>query len=182
MLFTAKINELNSRIESNAATITELEARIEALREENNCIASRLQATLSAESACESAITQLTTALAMVNAVDSTMVETLQNAALAVFAADVPILAPEPEPAPETDGDDEIIEVVTNNPSENAQEDPSIEVQVITTYDGMKLAELRAECRKLNLPSTGNKSDLIARLEQYKGGSVSAENDLPMAA
>lgn len=173
MLFTAKINELNAHIETNQATITELEGRIEALREENNRIASQCQAMLSAESACESAIAQLGVALQLTAATDPTMVQTLKDAALAVFNQDAALLAPEPELSHEADDDD--------------QEDGSIEVEVVSDetidYNALRVAELRSLCRQQGLDHRGNKADLIARLEGLKGGQVSAsEDDYPMAA
>ena len=172
MLFTARISQIETAITDRLDLIAELEQRIEALRQENLEQQQFLQALGSAESAATSALGMVTNAIAMIRTVDPSQLEIFCMAIEAAFAADVPILAPE---ADETAG----VEVL---PSENDQEDGSIEVEVITTYSDMKLAELRAECRKLNLDHKGNKSDLISRLEKHKGGSEPANNDYPIAA
>ena len=96
MLFTAKIDQVQTAIEDRLDLISQLEAQIESLRQENLEQQQFLQALGSAEAAAESALTQVTTAIQMVNAVDPEQLETFKNAVLAAFNGNAPILPPEP--------------------------------------------------------------------------------------
>jgi chromosome segregation ATPase len=172
MLFTAKINELTNHIEDNQTTIAELEARIEALREENNRIASHLQALGSAESAAESALAQVQNAISMITTVDPSQLDTFRQAIESAFAQDVALLA---EPTPETGDDDEIIEVVAEDPHQDAPQD----AEMIAAME-FTISELKARLKALGYANPkGNKSALAQMLvsEWKKGGQVSANND-----
>jgi hypothetical protein len=181
MLFTAKINDVQSAIESRLDLITSLEAQIESLRQENLEQQQFLQALGSAEAAAESALTQVQTAIAMVNTVDPDQLETFKNAVLAAFNGHTPILPPEPptDPSgPADDASDDVIEVdVEVQPSED-DEELAIAMEFTTT-------EIKSRLRDLGHPNPkGNKRTLATLLaeEWKKGGSVQSENDYPMAA
>ena len=183
MLFTAKIDQVQTAIESRLDLIASLEAQIEALRQENLEQQQFLQALGSAEAAAESALTQVQTAIAMVNTVDPDQLETFKNAVLAAFNGHTPILPPEPptDPSgPAEDAEDDVIEVeVELQPSED---DQALEIAMsFTTH------ELKSRLQVLGHQSPkGNKRTLAQLLvDEWKkqGGSVQSENDdYPMAA
>jgi hypothetical protein len=182
MLFTTKINDVQSAIESRLDLISSLEAQIEALRQENLEQQQFLQALGSAEAAAESALTQVQTAIAMVNAVDPEQLETFKNAVLAAFNGNAPILPPDTDPsgpADDAEDDDNVVEVdVEVQPSDD---DEALEIAMsFTTH------ELKARLQGLGHQSPkGNKRTLAQLLvDEWKkqGGQVSAENDYPMAA
>jgi hypothetical protein len=182
MLFTTKINDVQSAIESRLDLISSLEAQIEALRQENLEQQQFLQALGSAEAAAESALTQVQTAIAMVNAVDPEQLETFKNAVLSAFNGNAPILPPEPPTDPsggDNEDSDDVIEVdVTIEPS---ADDEELEVAM-----QMTTAEIKTQLKDLgHINPKGNKRTLATMLiqEWHKtGGSVQPENDYPMAA
>lgn len=58
---------------------------------------------------------------------------------------------PDPDPEPEA------------NPTEDSDEDDTVEDG---EYEGWNKADLKAECENRDLPTSGNKGDLVARLEE----------------
>ncbi len=69
MLFAGKINEVNATIANISQEIEDLQSRIEALRIEKLELEQYQQQLGSAENASESAIEQVKTALAMIDAI-----------------------------------------------------------------------------------------------------------------
>ena len=107
MLFASKINEVNASIAGISQEIEDLQSRIEALRIEKLELEQYQQQLGSAENASESAIEQVKTALAMIDAISPTERETFKEALISLFAdRDIPLLAsasPDPDPEPSDD-------------------------------------------------------------------------------
>ena len=112
MLFASKINEVNETIANISHEIEDLQARIEALRIEKLELEQYQQQLGSAENASESAIEQVRTALAMINAISPDEKATFKNALISLFNddADLPLLTsadPDPNPNPSDDANAE---------------------------------------------------------------------------
>ena len=181
MLFTAKISQIETAITDRLDLITQLEAQIEALRQENLQEQQFLQALGSAEAAAESALTQVQTAIAMINHVDPSQLETFKDAILAAFNGHTPILPPEPPTDPsgpsEDIDDDTVVEVeVEVQPSE---EDHELAIAMEFTTN-----EIKNRLRDLGHANPkGNKRTLAQLLvDEWKRGSEPANNDYPLAA
>ena len=80
MLFSTKLESINSAVTSTKNEIEQLEQKIEQLREEKLNLENHAQQVLSAQSAAESAISQVRTALAMVRASAPDSVDTFKSA------------------------------------------------------------------------------------------------------
>lgn len=108
MLFNTKIQEIQSQVSANSLEIEALLLRVEELRAQNLAMENHLQQLGSAESAAESAIEQIKTALLMINAISPDEVQTFKGAIDSLFDCERPQLAavdPEPEPEPEPSDD-----------------------------------------------------------------------------
>lgn len=92
MLFNARINEIQSQVSSNAVEIDALLLRVEQLRNENLARSSHLQQLGSAESAAESAIEQIKTALMMIESISPAEVATFKGAINGLFEKEFPLL------------------------------------------------------------------------------------------
>jgi TolA-binding protein len=107
MLFANKINEVNASIAGISQEIEDLQSRIEALRIEKLELEQYQQQLGSAENASESAIEQVKTALAMIDAISPAERETFKDALMSLFAGrNTPLLAsaePDPDPEPSDD-------------------------------------------------------------------------------
>jgi hypothetical protein len=114
MLFASKINEVNASIAGISQEIEDLQSRIEALRIERLELEQYQQQLGSAENASESAIEQVKTALAMIDAISPAERETFKDALMSLFAdRNTPLLAsasPDPDPEPSDDGGDDFAE------------------------------------------------------------------------
>lgn len=181
MLFTSKINDVQSAIEGRLDLITQLEAQIEALRQENLEQQQFLQALGSAEAAAESALTQVQTAIAMINHVDEDQLQVFKDAILSAFNGNAPILPPDTDPSggPAEDTDDSVVEV-------EVEVEPSDEDQALEIAMSFTTTELKTRLQALGHQSPkGNKRTLAQLLVDEwtkQGGQVSANNDYPMAA
>ena len=108
MLFSTKIQEIQSQVSANSLEIEALLFRVEELRAQNLAMENHLQQLGSAENAAESAIEQIKTALLMINAISPDEVQTFKGAIDSLFECERPQLAavdPEPEPEPEPSDD-----------------------------------------------------------------------------
>ncbi len=112
MLFAGKINEVNATIANISQEIEDLQSRIEALRIEKLELEQYQQQLGSAENASESAIEQVKTALAMIDAISPAERETFKDALMSLFAdRNTPLLASaSPDPDPSDDGGDDFAE------------------------------------------------------------------------
>ncbi len=114
MLFASKINQVNASIAGISQEIEDLQSRIEALRIEKLELEQHQQQLGSAENASESAIEQVKTALAMIDAISPAERETFKDALMSLFAdRNTPLLAsasPDPDPEPSDDGGDDFAE------------------------------------------------------------------------
>jgi TolA-binding protein len=178
MLFASKINEVNATIANISQEIEDLQARIEDLRIEKLELEQYQQQLGSAENASESAIEQVKTALAMIDAISPAERETFKDALMSLFAdRNIPLLAsaePDPEPEP---SDDE------NNPPNgnghngnghnghngngHAIDIEALEIGVsdlTASLNKLGINELRKLAKKHRLDSKGAKFILIDRL------------------
>ena len=133
-LLAAKFNQIATAIETTNAQIAALQAKLSELQEHQ-------QQLLSVEQACQSAVTQIGTALSMLNHVDSSEISTFKAAVDAQFGTDaiaflesaapvetVEPVAPEPtaptapEPAvPDADQTIDVAATVTDEPIEQTK-------------------------------------------------------------
>lgn len=148
MLFNARINEIQSQVSSNAVEIDALLLRVEQLRNENLARSSHLQQLGSAESAAESAIEQIKTALMMIELISPAEVATFKGAIDKLFEKEFPLLPQfvdadvvEDAPPVTDDGDSDAI-------AAEAQEDgDSDAIMVEAQEDGISGgAECTAAC------------------------------------
>jgi hypothetical protein len=181
MLFASKINEVNASIAGISQEIEDLQSRIEALRIEKLELEQHQQQLGSAENASESAIEQVKTALAMIDAISPAERETFKNALISLFDdADIPLLAsaePDPEPEPSDDAIEDAIETSPNgnghnghNGNENHHETIDINAIEIGVSDltsalnKLGINDLRKLAKKHRLDCKGAKLILIHRL------------------
>ena len=181
MLFADKINEVNATIVNISQEIEDLQARIEDLRIEKLELEQYQQQLGSAENASESAIEQVKTALAMIDAISPAERETFKDALMSLFAdRNTPLLAsasPDPDPEPSDDAIEDAIETSPNgnghnghNGNGNHHETIDIEALEIGVTDlkaslnKMGINDLRKLAKKHRLDSKGAKFILIHRL------------------
>jgi hypothetical protein len=181
MLFASKINEVNASIAGISQEIEDLQSRIEDLRIEKLELEQHQQQLGSAENASESAIEQVKTALAMIDAISPAERETFKNALISLFDdADIPLLAsaePDPEPEPSDDAIEDAIETSPNgnghnghNGNENHHETIDINAIEIGVSDltsalnKLGINDLRKLAKKHRLDCKGAKLILIHRL------------------
>ena len=184
MLFTAKMNEVNATIANISHEIEDLQARIEALRIEKLELEQYQQQLGSAENASESAIEQVRTALAMINAISPDEKATFKDALISLFNddADIPLLA---SADPDEPGEDaiEINPDLPPSPNGNgngnghAIDINAIEIGVsdlTASLNKLGINELRKLAKKHRLDCKGTKFILIHRLIE----AGISENDL----
>lgn len=63
---------------------------------------------------------------------------------------------------------------LSEEPQEQAEESAAEELTAVADYDGMTLAELREAANNRDLPSYGNKAQIIERLRDADGASEGA--------
>jgi chromosome segregation ATPase len=170
MLFASKINEVNASIAGISQEIEDLQSRIEALRIEKLELEQHQQQLGSAENASESAIEQVKTALAMIDAISPAERETFKDALISLFdEGDIPLLAsaePDPEPNP---SDDAIASPNGNghNGNGHAIDIEALEIGVsdlTSALNKLGINDLRKLAKKHRLDSKGAKFILIDRL------------------
>jgi TolA-binding protein len=178
MLFADKINEVNATIANISQEIEDLQARIEDLRIEKLELEQYQQQLGSAENASESAIEQVKTALAMIDAISPAERETFKDALMSLFAGrNTPLLAsaePDPDPEPSDDAIEDAIETSPNGNGHNghngnghAIDINAIEIGVndlTASLNKLGINELRKLAKKHRLDSKGAKFILIDRL------------------
>ena len=176
MLFASKINEVNASIAGISQEIEDLQARIEALRIEKLELEQYQQQLGSAENASESAIEQVKTALAMIDAISPTERETFKEALISLFAdRDTPLLAsasPDPDPEPSDDAIEDAIETSPNGNGHNGHnghnpidvESFEIVSDVEASLNKLGINELRKLAKKHAVDTKGTKFILIHRL------------------
>lgn len=181
MLFASKINEVNASIAGISQEIEDLQSRIEALRIEKLELEQHQQQLGSAENASESAIEQVKTALAMIDAISPAERETFKNALISLFDdADIPLLAsaePDPEPEPSDDAIEDAIETSPNGNGHNGHNGHNgnghaIDIEALeigvsdltSALNKLGINDLRKLAKKHRLDCKGAKLILIHRL------------------
>ncbi|MEG4287280.1 hypothetical protein QUB68_29665 [Microcoleus sp. A006_D1] len=125
-LLAAKFAQIATAIDTTNAQITALQAKLSELQEHQ-------QQLLSVEQACQSALSQVDTALAMLHHVDPSQVGTFQSAIEGKFASGaIGILSPAPEPEPT---EPEIEPEPTAPTAPETPTEPAIDVEVADTAD-----------------------------------------------
>jgi len=175
MLFASKISEVTATISQISHEIEDLQARIEALRIEKLELEQYQQQLGSAENASESAIEQVRTALAMIDAISPAERETFKDALISLFTddTDIPLLA-SAEPDPEPEPSDDAIETSPNGNGHNGHNGTghAIDINAIeigvsdltASLNKLGINELRKLAKKHRLDSKGAKFILIHRL------------------
>jgi len=179
-LLAAKFNQIASAIETTNAQIAALQTKLSELQEHQK----QLQ---SVEQACQSALSQVDTALIMLHHVDPSQVDTFKDALVIKFATDaIGILEPadtaptqpiEPEPtaptapsapvAPDTDPVIDI-EVTTDTPAADEPIKPAVKtaVDIETLLNKMSLADIRKLAKAKGSDARGNRVNIAARLKK----------------
>ena len=192
MLFASKINEVNATISHISNEIEDLQARIEALRIEKLELEQYQQQLGSAENASESAIEQVRTALAMINAISPDEKATFKDALISLFDdADIPLLTsadpdepgedaieinPDLPPSPNGNGNN------GNGHNGNGNGHETIDINAIeigvsdleASLNKLGINDLRKLAKSRSLATKGTKFILIHRLIE----AGISENDL----
>lgn len=178
-LLAAKFNQIASAIDATNAQIAALQAKLSELQEHQ-------QQLLSVEQACQSALAQVRTALAMLNHVDPAEIGTFKVAVEAQFGTDaIAFLEPatpapakpiQPEPtaptAPEpsaTPEDKPAIDVQVTSEPEPAtpiEPEPAPEMDIEQTLANMLLPSLRMLAKSKSVDARGTKANITARLQK----------------
>jgi DNA repair exonuclease SbcCD ATPase subunit len=172
MLFASKINEVNATISQISHEIEDLQARIEALRIEKLELEQYNQQLGSAENASESAIEQVKTALAMIDAISPAERETFKDALMSLFADRNTSLLASASPDPEPNPSDDAIASPNGNGHNGHNGHGHIDVEsfeigvsdLTASLNKMGINDLRKLAKKHRLNSKGAKFILIHRL------------------
>lgn len=181
-LLAAKFAQIDTTIDTTTAQITALQAKLSELQEHR-------QQLLSVEQACQSALSQVDTALMMLHHVDPSQVEVFKGAIESKFNSETIGFLPEapeptaeptaPEPtapaAPDTSAELEIepaidVEVVTN--TETSATDAPIETTPGATTDiekllnKMSIQNIRKLASAKGTDTKGTRASIAARLQK----------------
>jgi TolA-binding protein len=184
MIFNTQVTTVQNQVNSNADTIEQLQNQIEMLRQQNLELQSHLQALGTAESAAESAVAQLQTAISLIKAIDPSQLRVLKEVVDGLFEIqgqeDVKLIAEvdeeptvtEPKPTPNTP----TIEVKSETPTngsiskliKNLYEESNDSDSV--SYNNLSYAQLKELCAQRGLETFNGKRrmsrvDLIAQLK-----------------
>ena len=127
-LLAAKFNQIATAIDTTNAQIAALQAKLSELQEHQ-------QQLLSVEQACQSALSQMDTALIMLHHVDPSQVEVFRAAIEGKFNSEAIGFLPEsPEPAPETIAPEKTAPTAPETLPE-LEIEPAIDVEVVTNTE-----------------------------------------------
>src|SRR6476469_2215435 len=127
-LLATKFAQIDATIDATTAQITALQVKLSELQEHR-------QQLLSVEQACQSALSQVDTALAMLHHVDPSQVEVFKGAIESKFNSETIALLPEaPEPTPEPT-EPEPTAPTAPDTSAQPEIEPAIDVEVAATTD-----------------------------------------------
>lgn len=175
-LLNAKFNQIASAIDATNAQITALQAKLSELQEHQ-------QQLLSVEQACQSALAQVGTALAMLNHVDPAEIPTFKTAVEAQFGTDaIAFLEPatpapagtvEPEPTPPTIPEQPAdvpaidVEVTRDAPAADKPIEPAVapSEKIETLLSKMSLTDIRKLAKSKKIDARGNLNNIAARLK-----------------
>ena len=173
-LLTAKFAQIASEIDTTNAQITTLQTKLGDLQEFQ-------QQLLSVEQACTSALSQVDTALMMLNHVDPTQVEIFQNALTAKFnteaigliqpsapATPEPALEPTTPDAPlpaETEAVIDIQATVTPEPTTPTEPEPAPDMDIEKELANMPLPLLRSLAKSKKVDGRGSAANITRRLK-----------------
>jgi hypothetical protein len=187
MLLQAKFNQIDSQIAS-------VELQIKKLQDQLSSLQVWKQELLSVEQACESAISQVSTALLMLNQVDPSEVPTFKAAVDATFATDTPQLPaqpdtepavePTPEPSPEPTEPAITVEVEavaeTNGhnptPAQEVVEQPENGFLSPETLNELTIQSIRKLATKKGVDSRSRKRWEIAQMLAGKVTQIDIDN------
>jgi hypothetical protein len=178
-LLAAKFNQIATAIDATNAQITALQAKLSELQEHQ-------QQLLSVEQACQSALAQVGTALAMLNHVDPAEIGTFKAAVEAQFGTDAiaflepatpapakPIqpeptapTAPEPSATPEIEPAIDVQVTAGPEPTPPTAPEPAPEVEIEQQLSKMPLPSLRMLAKSKSIDARGTKANLAARLKK----------------
>lgn len=167
-LLSVKFFQIATAIDDTNAQIAALQTRLSELQEHQ-------QQLLSVEQACQSALAQVGTALAMLNHVDPSEIPTFKAAIDAQFGTDAiaflptgpdPETAvasePEPEPTPEGTVDVEATAVATE-PEPTPASEPTQAV-TIEELKGLSIQKIRKLAAQKGAGGSGKQAEIAARL------------------
>jgi hypothetical protein len=178
-LLAAKFAQIDTTIDATTAQITALQAKLSELQEHR-------QQLLSVEQACQSALSQVDTALMMLHHVDPSQVEVFKGAIENKFASEpIALLTEAPEPsaeptateptaptAPDTSAEPEIepaidVQVASEpEPAAPIEPEPAPEMDIKQTLANMPLPSLRMLAKSKSVDARGTKANITARLQK----------------
>ncbi|MEG3922919.1 hypothetical protein QUA07_27955 [Microcoleus sp. T3_A4] len=176
-LLTAKFNQIATEIDNTTAQITALQGKLSELQEHQ-------QQLLSVEQACQSALSQVDTALMMLHHVDPSEIKTFKDALTVKFTTDA-IAQIEPTAPAETDtaptepieptppDTNPVIDIevtpATDTPATETDTatdtDTTVNTDIEKSLDSLSLKSFRKLARSKNLDSRLNRQTLTARLK-----------------
>ncbi|MEG5066780.1 hypothetical protein QUB33_24495 [Microcoleus sp. B3-A4] len=175
-LLTVKFNQIASAIDATNAQIAALQAKLSELQEHQ-------QQLLSVEQACQSALAQVGTALAMLNHVDPAEILTFKAAVEAQFGTDaIAFLEPTtpapaeqiepepneptaPEPATTADTNPPIDVEATPEPAAPSEPEPAPEPDIEQALANMPLPTLRSLAKSKKVDARGTAANITRRLK-----------------
>lgn len=169
MLLTNRFNQIDSQINQVESDIAKLQNQLSELQQHRQ----HLQAV---EQACESALIQTETALAMLNHIDPDCVQTFKAAMLAKFDGAIPQLpeatdtdTPKPEPINPIEPDTDDTDTITVDPIlESPEPDTDTPESEPDTTPESEPRNLAVECAVFN-PSTADFDNLKAWVRSHQG-------------
>jgi hypothetical protein len=169
-LLASKFAQIASQIDSTTAQITALQAKLSELQEHQ-------QQLLSVEQACQSALSQVDTALMMLNHVDPSEINTFKDALVVKFTTDaIALIEPSAPTEPATDTPKEPIAPTPpdTNPVIDVDVAPTpatdtpatdTDTDIEKTLDNLSLQSFRKLAKSKKLDSRLNRATLTARLK-----------------
>jgi hypothetical protein len=178
-LLAAKFNQIATAIDTTNAQILALQAQLSELQEHQ-------QQLLSVEQACQSALAQVGTALAMLGHVDPAEIPTFKAAVDAQFGTDAIAFLESATPTPAETVEPEPVEPITPEPSATPEIESAIDVQVASepetatpikpepapaenieqVLNKLPLPSLRMLAKSKSVDARGTKANITARLKK----------------
>ena len=176
-LLASKFAQIASQIDSTTAQITALQAKLSELQEHQ-------QQLLSVEQACQSALSQVDTALMMLNHVDPSEIKTFKDALVVKFRNEAIALIEPTAPAetatdtptepiaPKTPNDNPVIDIestpATDTPATDtpATDTPDTDIDIEKSLATLSLASFRKLAKSKGLDSRLNRTVLTVRLKK----------------
>jgi DNA polymerase III gamma/tau subunit len=167
-LLTARFAQIATQIDATTAQITALQAQLSELQEHQ-------QQLLSVEQACQSALSQVDTALMMLHHVDPSQVAVFKEAMVAKFSTEViaqlpaspepePVPEPTPAPAPAPEPEAPAVDVEIAPIIDQHLEPEPEETATVTELNQLSIQIIRKLASKKKVGGSGTRAEIASRL------------------